>query len=341
MTTSTMDADALLGLDADEPERLFPADPNAARQLWRRLSSRWHPDRNQDPRAAWVFAHVQDIYRAARRRTASGLWDDGATLRLLTTQGRQYRLHYVHRSRSELGHRYVGRRLIGWLTDADRAELLQQAKRRIDDLALADTAMRESLGRQLPGDAQLLQGEQYALLLLHKRSDFVPLDALIHHLGGSMEPRHVAWVLSGLLNLRCYLQWAGLCHQAIAAEHCLVSPQGHAVALASGWWFARRCGDPIELLPARSARLAPPDLLHQRRADPRLDALLLRQTGLDLLGPRLADAPPALRDFLSLPGSSDAVQDYSDWQRALWKGFGERRFSQLAVTADDVYTTAS
>jgi hypothetical protein len=82
-------------------------------------------------------------------------------------------------------------------------------------------------------------------------------------------------------------------------------------------------------------------MLHRRRADPRLDASLIRQTGFELLGPAAADAPPAMLDYLTLPGSGSAVTDYEDWQRALWKSFGERRFSRLAVEAEDVYAKAS
>jgi len=49
----------------------------------------------------------------------------------------------------------------------------------------------------------------------------------------------------------------------IAPDQCLVSPHGHVVNLAGGWWFATRIGARLDCLPSRSADLAPPDVLYE------------------------------------------------------------------------------
>ena len=36
-----------------------------------------------------------------------------------------------------------------------------------------------------------------------------------------------------------------------------------------------------------------------------------------------------------------ALDDYQRWQQVLWDSFGERRFTPLAITADDIYQMAS
>lgn len=78
-------------------------------------------------------------------------------------------------------------------------------------------------------------------------------------------------MVSALLNLCCYLEAMGLAHQTINIDHLLVAPEQHTLALTGGWWYASPQDTPMHALPARSARLAPPDVLARRLADVRLD----------------------------------------------------------------------
>jgi hypothetical protein len=344
--TSTMDIShpdgaSLLDIPADRPELLFPADRAGIRQTWRRLCGAWHPDRNRDSRAGWVFAHLQALHRAALERLDGGVWDSGRELTVTTLAGTCYRLRYLSRLETALGPCLIGREVMAWLLPAERADIARRGFDLIGCLPFADTAMRESMAGHLPAPRKLLETRDFVVVVLGKQADFVSLADLRRFLGGSIDPRHVAWIASGLLDIACYLEWADLCHLAIAPDQCLVSPHNHGVALAGGWWFATRAGTALECLPARSARVAPPDVLHHRVADRRLDALLIRHSALDLLGDAAADAPAAMRDYLALPGSGSAIRDYHDWQRALWTCFGERRFTELAVSPEDVYAMSS
>ena len=97
----------------------------------------------------------------------------------------------------------------------------------------------------------------------------------------------------------------------------------------------------MHALPARSARLAPPDVMGRKLADVRLDQFLLRAVALELLGEECNRAPAAMRDFLTLPPAANTLADYEQWQQTLWESFGERRFVPLAIDADDIYGMAS
>ena len=77
--------------------------------------------------------------------------------------------------------------------------------------------------------------------------------------------------------------------------------------------------------------------MHRRLADVRLDQFLVRATALELLGDAFDVAPLAMRDFLTLPPTGNAIADYEQWQHTLWDSFGERRFVPLGISANDIY----
>src|SRR5262249_17943265 len=146
---------------------------------------------------------------------------------------------------------------------------------------------------------------------------------------------------SSLLNLACYLDYAGLTHNAIGLDSVFVAPEAHRVALLGGWWYAAGRDERLRALPAHAAALAPPDMLSARRADIRLDLALIRGLRRTLLGDemRLARggiAPRAMVDWLRGAASDAALRDYELWGSVLEASFGARRFVKLGVTASDI-----
>lgn len=97
--------------------------------------------------------------------------------------------------------------------------------------------------------------------------------------------------------------------------------------------------------PALTVQYAPLDVMTHRRGDHRTDLESIRALGRELLGDiagsRLARdkaAPPPMIDWLRLPASTCALDDYQTWQRrVLPASFGERRFIELDLTRQDLY----
>jgi hypothetical protein len=80
------------------------------------------------------------------------------------------------------------------------------------------------------------------VLVIEKTPDVYRLRDLISALGGSIEPKHVAWMMNTVLNIACYLERAGLTHNAITPDSYFVSPKYHSGLLLGDWWFAAKAG---------------------------------------------------------------------------------------------------
>ena len=339
-------AAAILAIPPADPERLFTS-PAAARDEFRALARRWHPDQGGE---AAVFAHLARLWDAAERKIAEGLW---RAVRLTGRDGVERRLRYRARRDTGFGEVFVGDRVAAFVLPEGCTDLLEGASRLIAGLHHADAAMEREFARQLPRPRAAFEAaDGRAVLVVEKTPDLFLLADLLEAMGGRMDPRHVGWLLNRAYSLACWLDWAGLTHNALGAETLFVSPGGHGIALLGGWWCAAPAGAPVPALPAPALRYVTaamreegPDGRQVICADGRLDLELVRALGRRLLGdetgtsfPRDRPAPDPMLRFLRAPSTGDARQDHRDWsQRVLPDCFGPPRFVELRLGAREIY----
>ncbi len=342
---TALSAEALLAIRLSEPERLFTGDEAGAHQEFRALAARWHPDRCPDAGTTSVFQHVNRLYDAALRKLRGGIWQTPGLLVLRATDGTTYKIRYRKERAFELGRLFVGGEIVAYVVAKEYADLFENALQVIDRLPCADSRMAAEIGSYLPEIVRHFEIDEGWVLVLRKTPDQVLLRDLLDHCGGRLDARHVAWIVSSLLNLACYLDYARMAHNAILADTWFVSPPQHAGALLGGWWYAVRQGERMQAAPAATVQYTPFEVMDRRRGDIRTDLELIRALGRELLGDatglrleREKAAPQPMLDWLQLPAGDSALRDYQIWMnRVLKDSFGERRFVKLAVSAEDLY----
>lgn len=345
-TPNPATAEAILAIPLSEPERLF-ADPAALHGEWRSLAAYWHPDRRAaESRATEVFQHLSALYEIARSKAATGEWTMPGMLRLTGIDGRCYDLRYRRQTCFELGDAYVGARLVAYAVDAADLDLFTSAIAAIGGLPFADARMRGEMSGRLPSIKATVATAGRSVLILRKDPDVVALSDLLHHLGGRLDPRHVAWIVSGLESIACYLDWAGLMHGAIAPETVFVSPRRHTVALLGGWWYAKPFGQVIKAIPERTVRLMPPMMMRHRVAGSAIDLECIRQVAREALGDAAGsrllhdrNVPKPFAQWLAHPPGRTALADYRSWECAREAAFGRRKFTELPVDPAAIYPT--
>jgi hypothetical protein len=339
-------AAAILGIPHSQPELLFAGGEAEVHQAYRRLASHWHPDRNRSSAATLVFQHIQGLYAAAKEQIASGEWRPSCGERLLTAHdGRQYRIRHLARRRFELGELLIGQTIAAFLVNPDAADLHAAGLGAMRGLRFASEEMRKEVSPSLPAIEASLEGPEHCALVLRKPDDMVLLRDLATYLGGTVPAEHVAWMVSSLCNLACYLEWAQITHNAIGPDTVFVSPRRHAVGLFGGWWYAAHVGAPLRALPQRTVDTVPGDIVRRKTADLRCDLELIRATGRELLGDasggglmRDPSIAPGVASWLRHPSSGNALTDYRLWREALLTA-GPRRFARLDLTPDEIYST--
>ncbi|MEM7405649.1 MAG: hypothetical protein AAF458_10180 [Pseudomonadota bacterium] len=354
--TSVLAWDAAHWLVADVDELLGALDREATRmeRVRRALRWRWHPDRNLDADAQTVFVSIERLFSEASVKLSDGYARGHPgrlpALELRGAHGQHYRFRHRFEFSTGDARGYCGEHRIAYVYPAGAGAIVGAFEHRVANLPFADAPMRAAMAAVLPGGCRRFAAPEGEVVVLAKPRDFVPLPVVVHMMQRPWRAQDVAWIVSSLLNLCCYLDYAGLGHQAVLPGNCLISPSGHGVLLAGGWGYASPVGDPLTALPSASAALAPPSYLLKREVSGHLDRYLLRALALDLLveagstgidGPTGRHVPAPMYEFLQLPPATTAAADYTRWQQALWQSFGERRFTPFALSVDDVYAQAS
>lgn len=334
-------AEQILALTPADRGRLFPKPAEAAKRAFRELATIWHPDVCADPRAAEVFAHLVRLRDAALgpARPASVV---SRTLR--TRDGRALGLSPRSTVPLDTGELLVGRRSLTWVYRAEAADIAEAAAATIAGFRFADDRMRKQMAPFLPTLDRRIPLESGAEALVMARHPDEVLLADLLRVRGAVPAAHAAWIGSGLLNLACWLDWAGLVHGAISPETVLISPETHTVRLMGGWGFATKAGARPTALPGRTLALAPRLAVKGEVVDARLDLELVRRTLREAFGDPTGGsllrggAPVPIGRWLVMPPAASAREDYAGWLSVLERVWGKRRFVRWDLTPDMIYT---
>jgi hypothetical protein len=235
-----------------------------------------------------------------------------------------------------IGEGYLGVDVVAYTLKSEFADLMGNALRLMASLSYQSEEMRRMMSSRLPHQRENFEIADRIVMVIDKPAKAIRLRDLHEYLGKQMDARHVAWILSELLNIACYLDSAGLVHGDISMDTIFVDPKKHTASLLGGWWYAMAAESRLTALPSRTVAVMPMDVLENKRANPRITLNGIRLVGQELLGANTA-VPQAFSTWLRLPAPDSALQDYTDWQFVLADSFGPRRFAELSVSPSDIY----
>lgn len=339
MQVEKLTAKQILAVPMDQPEKVYTGEESVCKMEYRILAKRWHPDHTKGNND--VFVHIKLLYELAIDRIADGIWKEPGLLKLTALNGSVHRMRYLRMRPFELGEMYIGSAIVGYAIKTDYKDLIENAERMVRSLTYADDKMRGEVSRYVPIWYECLRCADRYFVTLRKDPEHICVRDLLIKLGGKIEPKQVAWIMSRLHNLLCYFEWAGIVHNDISLDNYFISPAGHIGSLIGGWWYAKRVGQRMVALPERTIRYAKPDCISSKKAAFSTDAELIRALGRECLGDAFGNklvldksVPKAMLNWLQSPGSGNAYEDYNTWYNTvLTKSFGPRRFVPMPIPA--------
>lgn len=343
------DAQAILEIDVSSAPKLFPGDKKAINAKFRTLVSDWHPDHNAAPNARSVYEHVVKLRKIALDLLSASAAPKSATplasREYVTEEGAKSRFSYLRQHSGDLGDILVGNQTIVYEIGRDYRDVAEAEILRVSSLAYADDKMRNEMSRYHPALKRSLVLADKTVLFYERPADCVLLADLKGFLGGKIVPVHVAWIVSSLMNMVCYLHWAKLVHGAISLDTILVCPAKHSVVLVGGWGYATSSGQRPVMLPRRTTSLVPRLMVKGETVSTKIDIDLVKDIAQDLLGAPGGTGlhldktiPRPLIDWTLSPSTDDAVDEYSGWTSTLNAAFGKRKFVEMSVSPKSVYT---
>ena len=351
---TNLPAERILQITA--PEALFSRSKSEADAEYKSLVRRWHPDLEDEAIGVRVFAHVVQLHKQAIRKMNDHCWNEpcdkiehqvSGRVRFKKRDGSITEITYTISHPFELGVMYISDSHIAFEVYEEFSDLMRVCRSRISHLPYKNSSMAEAISIYLPQIIDSFRTNTSShVLVVRKTPDQISLaDVLRHEGGGLTTVEHAGWIINILLNISCYLEWAGITHNAILAETFFVSPLRHSGMLLGGWWYSARSGERLRALPEQSIRIFPRDILLHKEADRRGDYESIKSILCNLLGyPAESDltknimVPAPMREFLLMPSRGSAVDDYAFWKyKVLPEVFGPPQFIRWKLTSQDIY----
>lgn len=339
-------ADQILSIASGEPERLFAAcDKDRVKKEFHQMAMFWHTDRNTSPQAKDVMQRLTELYNAANKKIENGAWEVPNAFMFQTVDGKKKRINYLKKVPFELGDMYIGNAMVTFAVNKAERALYDNARSIISGLKYPDDKMRDRLSRVLPQIKHQFETDDKLIMSVAKNPDEILLADVLQHYKGKVDPRHAAWMISRLHNVSCYLEWAGLTHNALSTETCFVSPKDHRLNFLGGWWYAAKEGAKLKALPPKTVAVVSPRLFDNPLADKAVDMALVRAVGREILGDASGrtligskDIPKEMVSWLNGLGTGYPKEDFRIWSDdILTKSFGARRFVEMNLTPNDIY----
>ena len=333
------------------PEMLFKETD--IKQQYRELAMKWHPDKNPDKRSSDVMAHIGKLYTDGIELIAKGRWHVPGKLSVIALDGTKYNIKYKYRCGFELGVMYVGDTILAYSIAKDlfKSQRLTSVNTAISWFEFRSPDMKTEFSKYLPSIKKVIETKGEYIICLDKTADVLPLSVVLKYYDGFVPPEHVAWIMSSMQNILCYLQYSKIVHQAIDLNNYFISPTFHSGLLLGGWWYALRHGDKLRSVPTRTFNFMSKSAIEKKTAGYAIDDELVLATCRALLGDEIGTKlildkrlDGSLRNMVTWMRTirkSDRVKNYKQWKKEiLVKSFGEIKFIPMDIDIDAAYEKA-
>lgn len=346
MNVKSLTASDILAISLDRPERLFTID-NLITEI-RTLRSIWHPDRSKDPLAEQIFKRIQDLHKLAEERIANNTWDGPAKLSFKSVDGKtSFNFKYRRVTDIDIGKMYVGLTKLMYVIEPAYEDLFRNGIKMIENIKYPAEKFEKQFKRQMPNIIKVVNANIGFVVVMEKTEELVLLKDLLDYLpNNKMDAKHMAWIVSTLSNLTCFLEMNNIAHGAITPSNFWISPEHHSGVLLGGWWYARPANEKLIALPSETLSILPSSIFTDKLAKTSYDRMLIKAIGLECMGDKTHTGSTLLKDstvpatvlnWLRSPSSVSAIEDYSKWSKARDDGFGPRKFVELVVDVNKIY----
>lgn len=339
-------AEAILGMTL--PGELFSYREADMKAEYRELTKRWHPDLNQQDQCAdAVMSRINALYEDGLKHLSEDRWMGQGYIQFRTLDGKWIRLKPLTSYSIELGVVYVCKSSVAYVIEKQHKPFVDNYVQRISQIRYSDSEMQKAFEGAVPKLKATFETSLKHIVIVDKPEDYLPLRDVLNYYGGVMPDRHMAWVLSRLYNIGCFLFYNGISHNGIHPDHFFISPARHDGMLLGGWFYSVPFGGRMLGAPADVFHVMSHQTKHLKLGTYETDMDSIRLVGRMLSGdgsgqslPGRSAMPKPILDWLLGGASGHPLEEYEAWDRTLLQGYGRKTFVRMDISAAHLYPQA-
>lgn len=317
---------------------IFPRDISQIKTVYQQLVRKYHPDVSGLERKAadQLYIRINRFYQEAENR----LQDINKTIRVskefVTASGVTKRISYLRESSFELGVQYIGSSIVSYEFFGNGKKYAENARENLGTLKYSDSGMADEFSKCVPKFVDLLDLKNgNSLLVLEKAPGYFRLQDILNCYPDGIPDRHVAWIVSRLLNLCCFFKSLNLSSNGISLDNCFINPEFHALTLVGGWWYSVGIGEPMLGTKKEIYNLMTPLLKTEKRGSSLTDIESVKYLGRYLI--KNQPVPDSFEAWLNGGSTLSPFEEFQRWDDSLTESYGSHQFIPMELAEADVY----
>jgi hypothetical protein len=167
---------------------IFPNDVTQAKNIYRDLCKKYHPDTFADDRANDIISALTKIYNNAIKAIEAGTWEKSNFIAIKTTKGTTLNINYLYHRVFELGEYYVCNQHIIYIFDFNKKKYYNNYIKQINKISYKDKKMEKyfkNLFPQVISEYNTLDNKH--IIVISKTEDVYPLRAVIENVFNNLK----------------------------------------------------------------------------------------------------------------------------------------------------------
>lgn len=313
---------------------IFSNDEKAIEKEYKTYVKQVHPDVNKDARATTAFQKLSELKAAALKAVSEGTWKQEDYIQFQTIDGSKIKIHYQYYRALDVCEYYVCKEHVIYVFDKSKEKFYKNYVFNIEHLTYNNKTMRDQFSPLFPCDLKTYETTDKYIVSFHKNKDIYPLRTVIdNYWKGKVPGKHLAWITSRLMQIVAFIDYSKIVINGIDIDSCFVSLKGHAVYLYGGFWFATRRGDKMIGTTPAIYNIMPPKV----KADKKSDYLTDIESVKYMLRTLDDDCPKEIQDYYLTGSCEEHIQEWTKWEEALKKAYGERKFIKIEPKDKEIY----
>jgi hypothetical protein len=167
---------------------IFPNDVAQAKNIYRDLCKKYHPDTFADDRANDIISALTKLYNNAIKAIEAGTWEKSNFIAVKTTKGTTLNINYLYHRVFELGEYYVCNQHIIYIFDFNKKKYYNNYIKQINKISYKDKKMEKyfkNLFPQVISEYNTLDNKH--IIVISKTKDVYPLRAVIENVFNNLK----------------------------------------------------------------------------------------------------------------------------------------------------------
>ena len=204
-------------------------------------------------------------------------------LQITTTVGSTISFDCLEFKPVDIGGLYIAEDSLIYEVSKQNKDLVDNFVKRSSYISFFTDEMKDTFSSRLPMTTVLYESADYYYVVVSKDSNFICLEDVNNYLNENIDLKHVAWIISGLLDISCYLCATKQLHGDINLTSVFINPENHQVALFGDWWYSMDLGDKLLAVPQRTFSSLTSELLTSAKASNEIDRILIKKLCRELI----------------------------------------------------------